>query len=185
LSARIAAVWLTLSALPVFAAELDGEVEIPDHYVSVSTGINLGLIEFDLVSDHLIASVSTAMGIALVTNGQFSVAEVRVGYAIALSPPGDSMWFFDAFVEALPGRVVSSLGFPVGHTAHEGLYCGFGLALGFRYVHRSGMVLGFKLPLVGFSVGEWVDGDDPGTNLLSYYAAHAFSSSLFTLGLRF
>lgn len=167
------------------AADPDDDEEMPNHYVSVSTGINLGLIEFDIASGHLIASFSTAAGVAMVTNGQFAVAEVRVGYAFALSSPGETMWFFDLFVEALPGHAVNGSGFPPSHTPGEGLYCGFGVALGFRYVHRSGLVLGFKLPLVGFGVGEWVDGEDALGNLLSYYAAHAFSSSLFTLGLRF
>ncbi|MFT3841986.1 MAG: hypothetical protein QM723_33655 [Myxococcaceae bacterium] len=169
--------------------EFEGiEEETPTHFVSLQTGINFGLIEVGFQSDHFVGSISTNVGWAVTSNGQQLAGDIRAGYAWALSPPGDTMWFFDLTVDLLPGRIANGLVGPFGDP-NQGLFFAFGASVAFRYVHRSGLVLGFRLPLVGLSFGDWVnhqhDSFDFGTSMSGWYLGLGLSSSIFTLGLRF
>ncbi len=174
----------TAQALPF---DFDGDdPDLPTHYVSVQTGVNLGMIELSIASGHFVAAVSTSPGWAVVSNGQEMAADFRAGYSWALSPEDETMWFFDLVVDAIPARVGTSF----GRQPNEGLLFASGLAIGFRYVHRSGLVLGFRLPILGLAFGDWISGQhdgnfDFGTSMGGWYLALGLSSSLFTLGLRF
>jgi hypothetical protein len=191
LSARIVALWLVLTALEAQAApfEFEGiEEETPTHFLSLQSGINFGLIEVGFQSDHFVGAVSTNVGWAVNSNGEQLAGDFRGGYTWALSPPGETMWFFDLTVDVLPGRIANGLVGPFGDP-HQGIFFACGASLGFRYVHRSGLVLGFRLPLMGLSFGDWDDTQHPtfdfGTSMSGWLLALGLSSSAFTLGLRF
>ncbi len=183
---RAAALALSLASLSAHAFDFDDDERgLPTHYVSVQTGINLGLLEFDVASGHLIASLSTAIGLPFASQGNMMMVEARAGYAFALTPPGETMWFFDLVGEVLPGWTNASGATPQLLTAT-------GFAVGFRYVHRSGLVLGFQAPIFGLAFGPWVDNQtnptphwDFGQSYAGFFFAHLLSSSLFTLGLHF
>lgn len=167
----------------------DDDPLIPTHFVSVQTGVNFGLIELGLQSGHIVASVSGNAGWAISTDARFVVVDVRLGYTWALSPPDETMWFFDLVADVLPGRMARGPITGPFADPHLGVFCGVGMSLGFRYVHRSGLVLGFRLPLAGMGFGDWVNANPGGFNgwdgVLDWYMAMGLSTSIFTLGLRF
>jgi hypothetical protein len=181
---------LTAQAAP-FEFDDDPDPALPTHYVSLQTGINVGLLELSMQSGHFVAGFSTTVGWPTLSSGQYFVGDFRFGYAWALSPPDETMWFFDLVADVLPGRIAqSSGGFGRSGDRNEGLFCAGGIALGFRYLHRSGLVVGFRLPLVGLGFGDFLsrqhDGNfDFGTSMAAWYLALGMSSSLVTLGLRF
>lgn len=123
-------------------------------YFGVTLAANLGLVGIEAQVGSLYAFASANLGIPLLTDGTEGGGAIGIGYTRALSTPRESMWYFDAFATVLPGF----------HSAMGGgwrgeFVCGIGLGAGVRYLHRSGLTVGFKVPLLGVAVG-------PGTRSL-------------------
>jgi hypothetical protein len=172
---------VTAPAEPAPAAEVAAQpqAETPPstRYVGLHTGLNLGLVQVDMMRDHLYGFASTALGTPLLSNGQIFVANVGFGYSIAISSPGESMWYFDLFGQVMPG-------------AMNGSYLGVGAGVGLRYLHRSGFTLGLKLPVFGMSLGDAVSSAagghfDGSTSLGYYYLGNLMSATPLTIGFRF
>lgn len=119
---------------------------VSDHSIGIHVGVNLGLFAFDVHQGHFYAFAAANAGIPLVSNGSIGAFAIGFGYSTTISRPDESMWFMDFFVEALPGWQQQNARFGTAD-----LVVGVGGGLGFRYLHRSGFTMGFKLPVFGAS----------------------------------
>ncbi len=169
-------------APPAAAAPAPASLAPSEHYFGIHTGVNLGMIQVDMMSGRFYGAASTTLGVPLLSNGQWVVGNVMLGYNLAISSPNESMWYFDIFAQVLPGRLQLS-----GNSG--GGYCGFGFGVGLRYLHRSGLTLGLRLPVFGFGFGDAANDGNGSFNgpssVGSYYLANLASSSIFTIGFRF
>jgi len=154
-----------------------------DQYIGISTGSNLGLVQIDVMRDHLYAFGSTTLGVPLLTNGDVAVGTVGIGYAFTLSDDGDSKWLFDVYGQGMAGRMNMNGGF----TGDSG-FGGLGFGVGVRFLHRSGFMIAFKLPVFGAGFGDAASTNgsfNGAASVGTYYLGYLASSAPFTVGFRF
>jgi hypothetical protein len=183
-----AAVIAALVAGSAFADEVVTEGSAPpkaastDHYIGISTGANLGLLQVDVMQDHFYAFASTTLGVPLLTNGDVAVGTLGLGYAFTLSDNGDSKWLFDVYGQGMGGRMnMTNYGGNAG-------FGGIGFGVGVRFLHKSGFMIAFKLPVFGAGFGDAAspNGSFNGSaSLGTYYLGYLASSAPFTIGFRF
>ena len=154
-------------------------------------GVNLALIGVELQVGRFYGFVAGNIGIPLVTNGGLGAAVLGLGYNVPLSAPGESMWFMDFYGEALPGWV-SVYRYDTPYGAQGTPFVGLGIGVGFRFLHRSGFTLGFKVPIFGLAVGPGAGGvgntglAPTGSQLVgTYYLANLIALPIVSLGFRF
>jgi hypothetical protein len=151
---------------------------VSDRSIGIHVGLNLGLFAFDVHQGHVYAFVAANAGVPLVSNGSVGAFALGMGYSTALSRPDESMWFMDFFVDALPGWVrTSGLNTP-------DLVVGVGGGLGFRYLHRSGFTLGFKVPVFGASFTTQPN-VDTAQSVGSFYLFNLIALPIISFGYRF
>lgn len=156
-----------------------GEVEPPvsEDSIGVHVALHLGLFAADLQRGHFYAFVSANAGVPMVSNGETGAFALGLGATTAVSRPAPSMWYMDVFGEVLPG-------WNMGINGEHRPLVAVGAGLGFRYLHRSGFVLGFKMPVFGmsfpalqnFSAAESVGG---------YYVFNLIALPMVSFGYRF
>ncbi|MBL8952172.1 MAG: hypothetical protein JNK82_15425 [Myxococcaceae bacterium] len=149
--------------------------------IGIHVGLNLGLFSVDAQAGHFYGFIAGNAGIPLVSNGNLGSVVAGVGYTFALTQ-GESRWMMDVL-----GIV------PVGwmqnfSTNGRDIYGGAGVGVGFRYLHRSGFTLGFKVPVFGFTLGTPVanaGGSAGATSVGLFYLANAISLPVVSFGFRF
>jgi hypothetical protein len=158
--------------------DVSGRVALEERPVGVHAAVSLGLISIDANAAGLYGFASCAVGIALLSEGRFTVGVLGIGYSFALSPPGETMWVIDMFAEATGGQLM------IASSSQPSMVGGFGLGFGFRWLHQSGFVLGFKLPIVGVATAGSAR-MNIGDALGAFYWANVLSLPLMSLGYRF
>lgn len=151
---------------------------VEDRSVGIHVAVNLGLFAFDVHQGHFYGFVSANAGIPLVSNGDIGAFALGLGYSAPLSHPDESMWFLDFFFEALPGW------WNLGSRLNPSFFVGAGVGLGFRYLHRSGFTVGFKLPVFGASFSSAV-GFTAAASVGTYYLFNAIALPVISFGYRF
>jgi hypothetical protein len=146
--------------------------------IGLHAGLNLGLIVVDAHLDSIYGFVASALGVALITEGEGAVGVMGIGYSFALSPRGETMWMFDLFGEACGGNLA------ITQNKQDALTGGLGLGVGFRWLHHSGFVLGFKVPVFGAAIANRGIGN-VGKSVGFFYLANLISLPLISLGYRF
>ena len=137
------------------AAALVPEITPPsDHSVGVHLAVNLGLFAIDVHQGRFYGFASANLGVPLLTNGSFGAFALGLGASVPISSPAESMWYFDVYGMALPGwqDVYGSGG------SSKSPFVGFGVGAGFRFLHRSGLVIGFKFPVFGLAAASNYNG---------------------------
>lgn len=151
---------------------------VSDHSVGIHVGVNLGLFAFDVHQGRFYAFAAANAGIPLVSNGSIGAFALGFGYSAALSRPDESMWFMDFFVEALPGWQQSF------NFSTPNLVVGVGGGLGFRYLHRSGFTMGFKLPVFGASFSTQTN-FSASQSVGAFFLFNAIALPIISFGYRF
>jgi hypothetical protein len=170
-------------ALIIVLAQMN-DVVVAEHVATeerpfgVHAGLNAGLVILDADRDGLYGFGTLALGAAMLTQGKATLGVLGVGVSFPLGPPDDTMWVFDLFGEVSGGNTFISP--PPGDT----VFGAVGVGLGFRWLHHSGFVLGFKLPLFGAAIATKVS-LQPGDAVGVFYLANLLALPLVSLGYRF
>lgn len=151
---------------------------VSDHSIGIHVGVNLGLFAFDVHQGRFYAFAAANAGIPLVSNGSIGAFALGFGYSTPISRPDESMWFMDFFVEALPGWQ-QSFNFNT-----PDLVVGVGGGLGFRYLHRSGFTMGFKLPVFGAAFSTQAT-FSAAQSVGAFYLFNAIALPIISFGYRF
>lgn len=171
---------------PAAAADSTTAVAPPSQtYFGVHVGLNLGLVSVDAMINRFYVFAAGNFGVPLVTNGGVGAVIAGIGYNIAISQPGDSMWFMD-FIGMVPVGWLQT-GCFVSPCPNQP-YGGFGVGVGFRLLHRSGFTLGFKIPVFGFTVGPAASagsGFQGASSVGLFYLAALIALPLVSFGFRF
>jgi hypothetical protein len=160
-------------------APAPAEPAVSDHTVGLHLAANVGLFSLDVHQGRLYGFVAGNAGVPLLSNGQTGSFALGLGASFAVSPPAPSMWFFDVFAMTLPGWTTQGNGREVA--------VGIGIGAGFRYLHRSGLTFGFKVPIFGASVGPGATSVFGGTGQMvsTFYLQSAIALPMLSVGYRF
>lgn len=150
---------------------------VSDRSVGIHVGVNLGLFAFDVHQARFYAFAAANAGVPLVSNGNIGAFAIGFGYSAPISRPDESMWHMDFFIDALPGWVQLG-GFG------PSLVVGVGGGLGFRYLHRSGFTMGFKLPVFGASFSS-ASSFNTTASVGYFYLFSAIALPVISFGYRF
>jgi hypothetical protein len=149
-----------------------------DSSVGVFTALNLGLFGVDVHQGKFYGFAAGNLGIPLISNGAMGAFTLGAGYSLQLSENEGSGWYLDVFGELAPGWVQ----YVVYDAPTQGSgYLGIGVGVGFRYLHKSGLTLGLKVPLFGIAAG----GGSASTSVLTYYEANLIALPALSIGIRF
>jgi len=149
--------------------------------VGIHLGVNLALFAFDVQVGHFYAMVAGNAAVPLLSNGDYGAFTLLGGYSTAIHRGYTGSWKMDILLQASPGWRNF---YPQDNSRVVSAFVGVGAVLGFRYEHRSGFSLGFKIPVFGYSIGR----NGPAgtiTGVGNYYLASIVSLPVVSLGYRF
>lgn len=174
-----AALLAALLLLPGVASaeEADARPEwLQPTYVSASLGVNVGLFSLDVSSSGFYGFAAGNVGVPLLTNGNFVALCFGLGITRIFAATDTVVWTGELFALGQPGSVSGFGGF-----------FGVGAGFGMRFVFRSRLVLGLKLPLLGGALSSALLGfGNPAPNVVGYfYLASAVALPVVSLGFRF
>lgn len=150
---------------------------VSDRSIGVHVAANIGLFEVDAQYGHFYAFAAGNLGVPILTDGATGFGMAGLGYSIALSSPGESMWYLDLMALGTAGR-----------TRTDNAIVGGGLGLGFRYLHRSGFTFSTKVPIFGATaepVSAPFSGFNGAQSLSTFYLASLISLPVVSIGYRF
>jgi hypothetical protein len=166
-----------VAPVPVMAAP---EQPLGDS-TSVFAALNVGLFGVDVHRGHFYGFLSGNVGVPILTNGSFGAFALGAGYAMKLTESEGSGWFMDFFGEVNPGWQ-QTYDYTTFSNYTNQPFCGVGVGLGFRYLHKSGLTLGFKIPIVGFAING---GSSGAASAGTYYLANLVALPIVSIGIRF
>lgn len=151
-----------------------------ERHFGLHVGVNLGLFAADLTVSHVYVFVSGNAGYPAVSSGALWGAWLGFGYALELGAGRPSRWYMDVFF--LVGALGQTNNLPL-----DGFSVPLGLGLGFRYQHKNGFTLGFKLPVFGGAVGPAVSyaGNTGTASIERFYLASGVALPFVSLGYTF
>lgn len=140
--------------------------------------LNLGLA-LDVHRGSVYGFASGNIGLPAVSKSPLGMFAIGLGFSAPLTS-SESPWYFDCFAFTVPGwqKIPGLVRAPP--------FIGLGVGLGFRWVHRSGFTLGFKVPLAGMAFGEGA-GVAPTVSqyVATFYYASVFALPVVSLGYSF
>ena len=155
---------------------LDEELRPGRHHgpLSLNVAVNIGLVSLDVQESNVYAFAAVNLAVPFLSKGNLGSFAIGLGISLPLTENIVRSWWFDYYLLALPGWRALDIGLEHQKEALVGI----GVGVGVRYVnHVNGLVFGFKLPILGASLGH---GGSP-SNETSERVFSFFYHSLFAL----
>jgi hypothetical protein len=151
--------------------------------VAASLGVNVGLFALDVSASGFYGFVAGNVGVPLLVNGSFGAFSLGAGVTRIFASGDSVVWTGELFALAQPGWTTTYGAYGYGKEA----YFSAGAGIGMRFVFKSRLVLGLKLPLMGAAYSPSISQSYAGTSnaVLTFYLASAVALPIISLGFRF